>query len=83
MGKLEGKTALVTGGGTGIGRATALLFAREGAAVVVVDLYEEGGHEVVEQIRAAEGVASFVRMDVTAEEEWNALLSSTLETHSG
>ena len=80
-GRLEGKVAIVTGGGAGMGAAECRLFAREGAAVVVVDLYEEGGREVVEQIHADGSAASFVKMDVTAEEEWNALLSSTLEAH--
>ena len=49
-GKLEGKTALVTGGGSGIGRATSLLYAREGARVVVADLNVEGGKETVQRI---------------------------------
>ena len=46
---------------------------------MIADLYEEGGLEVEEQIRSAGGVANFEKMDVTAEEEWNALLTSTLE----
>ncbi|MCY3734490.1 MAG: glucose 1-dehydrogenase [Chloroflexi bacterium] len=82
-GRLEGKVAIVTGGGAGMGAAECRLFAREGAAVVIVDLYEEGGREVEDQIRSAGGVANFARMDVTAEEEWNALLTSTREAHGG
>ena len=48
MGKLAGKVALITGAGSGIGRATALLFAREGARIVVSDVVPQGGHETVE-----------------------------------
>lgn len=82
-GRLEGKVAIVTGGGAGMGAAECRLFASEGAAVVIADLYEQGGREVEEQIQSAGGTANFVMMDVTAEEEWNALLSSTLETYGG
>ena len=65
MGALEGKKALITGGASGIGRAAALLFAREGAAVAVADLNEAGGHVVVDQIRSEGGRAIFIRCDVT------------------
>ena len=80
-GRLEGKVAIITGAGAGMGAAEARLFAREGAAVTIVDLYEEGGREVEQQIRAAGGVADFVRTDVTAEEEWQTLLRNTAEAH--
>jgi len=61
---LEGKVVLVTGGSSGIGRATAAVMAREGAAVIVADVNEAGGHSVVEEIRRAGGEASFLRADV-------------------
>jgi NAD(P)-dependent dehydrogenase (short-subunit alcohol dehydrogenase family) len=65
MGSLTGKRALVTGGASGIGRATAILFAREGAAVAVADLDEAGGQVVVQTIRDDGGQAIFVHCDVT------------------
>lgn len=62
--RLEGKVALITGASSGIGRATALLFAREGAQVVLVDINDESGQEVADAITAAGGVAFYVRADV-------------------
>jgi NAD(P)-dependent dehydrogenase (short-subunit alcohol dehydrogenase family) len=64
-GQLGGKVALVTGGSSGIGRATALAFAREGAKVVVADVNVEGGEETVRMIAQAGGEAIFVRTDVS------------------
>ena len=64
MGALDGKTALVTGGGSGLGRACCRIFSREGARVVVADIRPEGGEETVQLIRDAGGEASFVRADV-------------------
>jgi NAD(P)-dependent dehydrogenase (short-subunit alcohol dehydrogenase family) len=63
-GRVEGKVALVTGGSSGIGRATALLFAKEGAKVVVADVTAPGGEETVQMIKAAGGDAIFVKADV-------------------
>jgi len=51
-GQLTGKVALVTGGASGIGRATALIFAREGATLVIADMHEEGGQQTVHMINA-------------------------------
>jgi NAD(P)-dependent dehydrogenase (short-subunit alcohol dehydrogenase family) len=64
-GRLAGKVAIVTGGGAGIGRATSLLFAREGAKVVVADFNEEAGRQTVDMIKEASGKARFVRTDVS------------------
>ena len=65
--RLSGKVALITGAGVGIGRETALVFAREGASVVVVDLNEQTGQETVGLITAAGGKAFFVQADVSQE----------------
>jgi NAD(P)-dependent dehydrogenase (short-subunit alcohol dehydrogenase family) len=63
--QLYGKTALITGGAGGIGRATALLFASEGAAVGIVDLNPEAGQEIAREISSGGGRAIFERADVT------------------
>jgi NAD(P)-dependent dehydrogenase (short-subunit alcohol dehydrogenase family) len=65
MGVLTGKRALITGGASGIGRATAKLFAREGAAVAIADLDEAGGEAVVQTIRDAGGQAIYVLCNVS------------------
>lgn len=70
--RLQKKTALVTGAGSGIGRAIAELFAREGAAVVVADIDESGGRATVELIAKAGGRAEFARCDVSKEAECKA-----------
>lgn len=77
---MAGKVALVTGAGSGIGRASACVFAREGARVVVSDVDVEGGAETVDQIRKAEGQASFVQADVTRERDVAALVDQVVST---
>ena len=61
---LENKVALVTGSASGIGRASAELFAKQGAQVIVTDLAEDGGHETVKRINAAGGDAIFLKTDI-------------------
>lgn len=78
---LEDKVALVTGGGSGIGRASALTFAREGAKVIVADVVVEGGEETMQMIREAGGEAIFVKADVSKAAEVEALINKAVETY--
>jgi NAD(P)-dependent dehydrogenase (short-subunit alcohol dehydrogenase family) len=67
--RLQGKSAMITGGASGIGRATALAFAREGAHVMILDIDEEQSIGVVEEIRQKGGCARSVKADITSEED--------------
>ncbi|HTK11380.1 MAG TPA: SDR family oxidoreductase [Ktedonobacteraceae bacterium] len=80
-GQFSGKVALVTGAGSGIGRASALAFAREGASVVVADVSIEGGEETVRVIRSAGGEAAFVRADVSQAHEVEVLVQRSVEKY--
>lgn len=80
---LEGKVALVTGAGGGIGRAAAEVFARSGASVMVSDVNEAGGAETVALIEAAGGKAAFVRCDVSNAEQVKAMVAATVEKFGG
>lgn len=79
MNRVEGKTALVTGAGLGLGRATALLLAREGARVVATDIKERDGNSVVDEIIADGGEAMFLRQDVSNEAAWAATVAATVD----
>ena len=80
-GRLEGKVALVTGGASGIGRATALTFAREGAKLVIADMHADGGQQTVHRITEQGGEAIFVRTDVSKAVEVQALISQAVATY--
>ena len=76
---LEGKVAIVTGAGQGIGAATARRMAEEGASVVVSDVAEESAGAVVAEIEAAGGKAAFVHCDVSDAEDVKGLMAATVE----
>jgi len=76
--RLLNKVALITGGNSGIGRATALLFAREGAKVAITGRDEMRGKLVVEEIRKASGTAIFIRSDVRIAKECRRAVDETL-----
>lgn len=83
MGALDGKRALITGAASGIGRATALLFAREGAVVAVADLDEAGARDVARQIVADGGRARAIQCDVSRDADCLRAVRDTVEALGG
>ncbi len=81
-GQLEGKVSLITGGGSGIGKATALAFAREGSKVVVADVNVDGGDETVRLIQDTGGEATFVRADVSNASDVSAMVDHAVQTYN-
>jgi NAD(P)-dependent dehydrogenase (short-subunit alcohol dehydrogenase family) len=83
MARLDGKVALVTGAATGIGKASALMLAREGAKVAVADIDVAGGEAVVRAIAAVGGEAIFVRTDVTSADSVEAAVQASVRAFGG
>jgi NAD(P)-dependent dehydrogenase (short-subunit alcohol dehydrogenase family) len=77
--RLEGKVALITGGGSGMGMVASRLFADEGARVLLTDVADRAGEAVAAEIRAAGGEAAFVHADVSVEADAKAMVDATLE----
>jgi NAD(P)-dependent dehydrogenase (short-subunit alcohol dehydrogenase family) len=76
--RLAGKVALITGAASGMGRSEATIFAQEGAKVVVADLLEAEGRDVVDHITKAGGQARFIKTDVTSETDWQAAVQTAV-----
>jgi len=83
MDALKNKVALITGGASGIGRATALLFAQEGVAVAIADINVEQGKTAVAEIESAGGMAIFIACDVTSASNCRAAVEKTVDTFGG
>jgi len=78
--RLKDKVAIITGAGSGIGKASAILFAKEGAKVVVADWSEEGGQKTVEEIKAVGGEAVFIKTDVSKAADIDNMVSTCVST---
>ena len=81
MARLEGKVAIITGGGTGIGKTTALRFAKEGAKVIVTDINLDSASQTVAEIKEAGGDAHAIAHDVSREEQWEQVVAATVNQY--
>lgn len=81
-GRLEGKVAIITGAASGIGRATAVLFAREGARVVIADVQEEGLEETLSLVKGEGGDGIMRKVDVSSEEQVKGLIALAIDTYA-
>lgn len=79
-GRLEGKTAVITGGAAGMGRATSLAFAREGARVIILDIQKNAGEETTQMIRDSGGRADFIETDVSDSGQVDAAFDRIVDT---
>lgn len=81
MNRFEGRVALITGGASGIGKATAERISAEGGTVVIADLQDEAGREVAAGLESKGGRAAFVHLDVTDEQQWADAVAETLSKY--
>ena len=80
--RLRNKIAIVTGGSSGIGKASSILFAKEGAKIIVADINDKAGEDVARMIKEKSGEATFVHCDVTKENQARDLISKAVEKYS-
>src|SRR5215472_7230598 len=80
-GILDGKVAIITGAGSGIGRATSIIFAREGARLVLADVVEEGGQETLRLLKDSGADAIFVKADVSKWHDVDTMVARTIEKY--
>ena len=81
--RLEGKVAIISGGARGMGASEAKLFAREGASVVIGDVLEDEGRQTEAEINETGGRALFVRLDVTSQTDWDAVVAAAVQHFGG
>jgi len=81
LGRLDGKVAVITGAGSGMGQAAAILFAKEGAKVVVADIVEKAGEETVKLVKEAGGEATFVKVDITEAADVKKMVDTAVKTY--
>ena len=79
MGRVDGKVCMVTGGSLGLGRASALMLAQEGAKVVITDIKDSEGKSLADGINTAGGEAIFIHHDVASEQDWRDVVAATLK----
>src|SRR5262245_34252859 len=79
--RLADKVSIITGAGGGMGRVAAMMFAEQGARVVVAEYGEAAGQETVDQIKAAGGEATFIRADVSSEADAKAMVDHAVATY--
>ena len=83
MRRLEGKVAIISGAGSGIGREGVKLFASEGAKVLFGDVQDEKGKGLESEVRKDGGEVTYVHLDVTNESDWQDAVSKTIELYGG